>query len=82
MAPGGKFKNAELILPCEWKECCFVGKCMEEFCNHIAEHLEEYLHHPLETAGHLCLICHTDYIAAWKMITSLENNTDLCSPAL
>uniref|UniRef100_A0A8B9MY02 C2H2-type domain-containing protein n=1 Tax=Accipiter nisus TaxID=211598 RepID=A0A8B9MY02_9AVES len=41
MAPGGKFKNAELILPCEWKECCFVGKCMEEFCNHIAEHLEE-----------------------------------------
>ncbi|XP_074890807.1 histone H4 transcription factor-like [Buteo buteo] len=50
MAPGGKFKNVELILPCEWKECCFVGKCMEEFCNHIAEHLEEYLHHPLETA--------------------------------
>uniref|UniRef100_A0A8B9MXD2 C2H2-type domain-containing protein n=1 Tax=Accipiter nisus TaxID=211598 RepID=A0A8B9MXD2_9AVES len=50
MAPGGKFKNAELILPCEWKECCFVGKCMEEFCNHIAEHLEEYLHHLLETA--------------------------------
>ncbi|XP_029876441.1 histone H4 transcription factor-like isoform X4 [Aquila chrysaetos chrysaetos] len=50
MASGGKFKNAELILPCEWKECCFVGKCMEEFCNHIAEHLEEYLHHPLETA--------------------------------
>ncbi|XP_074716868.1 histone H4 transcription factor-like [Strix uralensis] len=50
MAPGSKFKNAELILPCEWKECCFVGKCMEEFCNHIAEHLEEYLQHPLETA--------------------------------
>ncbi|XP_074940234.1 histone H4 transcription factor-like [Phalacrocorax aristotelis] len=51
MAPGSKFKNAELILPCEWKECCFIGKCMEEFCNHIAEHLEEYLQHPLETAG-------------------------------
>ncbi|CAM9632466.1 unnamed protein product [Bubo scandiacus] len=50
MAPGSTFKNAELILPCEWKECCFVGKCMEEFCNHIAEHLEEYLQHPLETA--------------------------------
>ncbi|XP_061309513.1 histone H4 transcription factor-like [Pezoporus flaviventris] len=49
MAPGSKFKNAELILPCEWKECCFVGKCMEEFCNHIAEHLDEYLQHPQET---------------------------------
>uniref|UniRef100_A0A8C6NBM5 Uncharacterized protein n=1 Tax=Melopsittacus undulatus TaxID=13146 RepID=A0A8C6NBM5_MELUD len=50
MAPGSKFKSTELILPCEWKECCFVGKCMEEFCNHIAEHLDEYLQHPLETA--------------------------------
>ncbi|OPJ66375.1 hypothetical protein AV530_016455 [Patagioenas fasciata monilis] len=48
--PGSKFKNTELILLCEWKECSFVGKCMEEFCNRIAEHLEEYLQHPLETA--------------------------------
>uniref|UniRef100_A0A8B9FN89 C2H2-type domain-containing protein n=1 Tax=Amazona collaria TaxID=241587 RepID=A0A8B9FN89_9PSIT len=50
MAPGSKLKNTELILPCEWKECCFVGKCMEGFCNHTAEHLDEYLQHPLETA--------------------------------
>ncbi|KAM6140986.1 LOW QUALITY PROTEIN: histone H4 transcription factor-like [Pterocles gutturalis] len=50
MAPGSKFKNVELVLPCEWKDCCFVGKCMEEFCNHIAEHLEEYLQPFLETA--------------------------------
>nr|XP_013036863.2 histone H4 transcription factor-like isoform X2 [Anser cygnoides] len=49
MAPGSKFKNSEMILPCEWEECFFVGKCMEEFCDHIAEHLKEYLHHPLET---------------------------------
>ncbi|KAM7180635.1 histone H4 transcription factor-like isoform 3-T4 [Macrochelys suwanniensis] len=48
MAPGNKFKNSELILLCEWKECLFVGKCMEEFCDHIAEHLKEYRQHPLE----------------------------------
>jgi len=54
---------------------------MEEFCNHIAEHVEEYLQHPLETSGHLCLICHTDYIAVWNIIPSLENNTDFSLPA-
>ncbi|XP_026506969.1 histone H4 transcription factor-like isoform X2 [Terrapene carolina triunguis] len=48
MAPGNKFKNSELILLCEWEECLFVGKCMEEFCDHIAEHLKEYRQHPLE----------------------------------
>ncbi|XP_068815820.1 histone H4 transcription factor-like [Struthio camelus] len=55
MGPGSKFKNSELILPCEWEECFFVGKCMEEFCNHIAEHLKECLQHPLEKAEqHQC----------------------------
>ncbi|XP_044860087.1 histone H4 transcription factor-like isoform X2 [Mauremys mutica] len=48
MAPGNKFKNSELILLCEWEECLFVGKCMEEFCDHVAEHLKEYRQHPLE----------------------------------
>ncbi|XP_065433765.1 histone H4 transcription factor-like isoform X2 [Chrysemys picta bellii] len=48
MAPGNKFKSSELILLCEWEECLFVGKCMEEFCDHIAEHLKEYQQHPLE----------------------------------
>lgn len=65
MAPGSKFKNSEMILPCEWEECLFVGKCMEEFCDHVAGHLKEYLQHPLETAGDLCfmsrkLCCSTD----------------------
>ncbi|KAI6080000.1 Histone H4 transcription factor-like isoform X2 [Aix galericulata] len=50
MAPGSKFKNSEMILPCEWEECLFVGKCMEEYCDHVAGHLKEYLQHPLETA--------------------------------
>eukprot|EP00075_Anas_platyrhynchos_P008686 XP_021132302.2 histone H4 transcription factor-like isoform X5 [Anas platyrhynchos] len=52
MAPGSKFKNSEMILPCEWEECLFVGKRMEEFCDHVAGHLKEYLQHPLETAEH------------------------------
>ncbi|XP_035171740.1 histone H4 transcription factor-like isoform X3 [Oxyura jamaicensis] len=50
MAPGSRFKNSEMILPCEWEECFFVGKCMEEFCDHVAGHLKEYLQHPLGTA--------------------------------
>ncbi|KAM9245474.1 LOW QUALITY PROTEIN: histone H4 transcription factor-like [Leptosomus discolor] len=50
MAPESKFKKAELILPREWKECCFVRKCVEEFSNDIAEHLQEYLQQPLGTA--------------------------------
>uniref|UniRef100_A0A8C8STS5 C2H2-type domain-containing protein n=1 Tax=Pelusios castaneus TaxID=367368 RepID=A0A8C8STS5_9SAUR len=51
MLPGNRFKNSELILLCEWEECFFVGKCMEEFFDHIAEHLKEYLQHPLERTG-------------------------------
>uniref|UniRef100_U3I079 C2H2-type domain-containing protein n=1 Tax=Anas platyrhynchos platyrhynchos TaxID=8840 RepID=U3I079_ANAPP len=58
MAPGSKFKNSEMILPCEWEECLFVGKRMEDFCDHVAGHLKEYLQHPLETAGDLCFMSH------------------------
>ncbi|XP_053161569.1 histone H4 transcription factor-like isoform X2 [Hemicordylus capensis] len=43
MAFRKKFKPPEMALPCEWEECLFVGKCMEELCNHIAEHLQEYM---------------------------------------
>ncbi|XP_067897334.1 histone H4 transcription factor-like isoform X4 [Heterodontus francisci] len=43
MAPGKSIKYLELVLPCEWEGCVFVGKTMEEFCDHIAAHLKEHL---------------------------------------
>ncbi|KAM4790029.1 LOW QUALITY PROTEIN: uncharacterized protein ACIQIH_003377 [Cyanocitta cristata] len=80
MAPGSKFKSTGLILMCEWKECCFVGKCMGEFCNHTMEHLKEHLQHPLGTAGHSCLTFHTDPLAVWETIPCLEGNSDSSLP--
>ncbi|XP_020831930.1 histone H4 transcription factor-like [Phascolarctos cinereus] len=43
MAPRKRIKPSELVLPCEWSDCTFVGKCMEEFCDHVARHLREHL---------------------------------------
>ncbi|XP_072470866.1 histone H4 transcription factor-like isoform X2 [Notamacropus eugenii] len=43
MAPGKKVKPSELVLPCEWNDCTFVGKGMEEFCNHVTRHLRGHL---------------------------------------
>ncbi|XP_073216215.1 histone H4 transcription factor-like isoform X3 [Lepidochelys kempii] len=64
MAPGNKFKYSELILLCEWEECLFVGKCMEEFCDHIAEHLKDYRQHPLErTEQYQCWWRNCEFLA-------------------
>ncbi|XP_072369286.1 uncharacterized protein [Scyliorhinus torazame] len=43
MAPGKSIKYLELVLPCEWDGCVFVGKTMEEFCDHLAAHLKEHI---------------------------------------
>ncbi|XP_067401311.1 histone H4 transcription factor-like [Emydura macquarii macquarii] len=64
MPPGNRFKNSELILLCEWEECLFVGKYMEEFCDHIAEHLKEYLQRPLErTEQYQCWWRNCEFLA-------------------
>ncbi|XP_007904889.1 histone H4 transcription factor [Callorhinchus milii] len=43
MAPGKSLRCMELALACEWDACEFVGKGMEEFCDHVAVHLREHL---------------------------------------
>nr|XP_025044188.1 histone H4 transcription factor-like isoform X1 [Pelodiscus sinensis] len=64
MTTGNKFKNSELILLCEWEECLFVGKCMEEFCDHIAEHLKAYEQHPLaRTEQYQCWWRNCEFLA-------------------
>lgn len=45
MPPPGKVPRKEnLGLQCEWGSCSFVCSAMEEFCEHVTQHLQKYLH--------------------------------------
>lgn len=37
---GGK---GALVLQCEWEACTYVASKMEEFCEHVAQHLQQHL---------------------------------------
>ncbi|XP_007882632.1 histone H4 transcription factor [Callorhinchus milii] len=43
MAPGKNMKYDSLVLLCEWGSCRFTASRMEDFSNHIAEHLKAHL---------------------------------------
>lgn len=45
MPPPGKVPRKEnLGLQCEWGSCSFVCSAMEEFCEHVTQHLQKHLH--------------------------------------
>ncbi|KAM9219905.1 histone H4 transcription factor isoform 3-T3 [Dugong dugon] len=45
MPPPGKVPRKEnLGLQCEWGSCSFVCSAMEEFCEHVTQHLQQHLH--------------------------------------
>ncbi|XP_074851924.1 histone H4 transcription factor-like [Carettochelys insculpta] len=75
MTPGNKFKNSELILLCEWKECLFVGKHMEEFCDHVAEHMKVYEQHPVEgTEKYQCWWRNCEFLStSWRELVTHVN---------
>ncbi|XP_059344238.1 histone H4 transcription factor isoform X2 [Ammospiza nelsoni] len=43
MAPGRAGDKAAVVLQCEWQQCSFVASGMEEFCAHVAQHLQQHL---------------------------------------
>ncbi|NWS01665.1 HINFP factor, partial [Motacilla alba] len=43
MAPGRAGGKAAVVLQCEWQQCSFVASGMEEFCAHVAQHLQQHL---------------------------------------
>lgn len=43
MPPGRAGGKAAVVLQCEWQQCSFVASGMEEFCGHVAQHLQQHL---------------------------------------
>lgn len=43
MPPAKAGGKAALVLQCEWEVCTYVASEMEEFCEHVAQHLQRHL---------------------------------------
>lgn len=43
MPPGKVGTKDALVLQCEWEMCSFVASKMEEFCEHVSNHLQQHL---------------------------------------
>ncbi|XP_074833111.1 histone H4 transcription factor isoform X4 [Carettochelys insculpta] len=43
MPPGKAGNKEKLVLQCEWAMCTYVASKMEEFCDHVSEHLQLHL---------------------------------------
>ncbi|NXX92367.1 HINFP factor, partial [Centropus bengalensis] len=66
MPPGAK---GALVLQCEWGLCSFVASDMEEFCAHVAQHLQQLL--PGE---------HQEELDPLEQYTCLWQECGFCSP--
>lgn len=43
MPPAKAGGKEALVLQCEWEVCAYVASKMEEFCEHVAQHLQQHL---------------------------------------
>ncbi|NXG60368.1 HINFP factor, partial [Hemiprocne comata] len=43
MPPTKAGSKEALVLQCEWEVCTYVASKMEEFCEHVAQHLQQHL---------------------------------------
>ena len=43
MPPAKAGGKGALVLQCEWEACTYVASKMEEFCEHVAQHLQQHL---------------------------------------
>lgn len=43
MPPAKAGSKEALVLQCEWDVCTYVASKMEEFCEHVAQHLQQHL---------------------------------------
>ncbi|XP_039722579.1 histone H4 transcription factor isoform X4 [Pteropus medius] len=79
MPPPGKVPRKEnLGLQCEWGSCSFVCSAMEEFCEHVTQHLQKYLHSSEEEEEEEDLL-EEEFSCLWQEcgFCSLDNSADL-----
>ncbi|NXN97989.1 HINFP factor, partial [Rhinopomastus cyanomelas] len=69
MPPAKAGGKGALLLQCEWEGCCYVASGMEEFCKHVAQHLQQHL--PGE---------HRDDMDPLEEYTCLWQECGFCSP--
>lgn len=43
MPPAKAGGKEALVLQCEWDVCTYVASKMEEFCEHVSQHLQQHL---------------------------------------
>ncbi|NWR35726.1 HINFP factor, partial [Tachuris rubrigastra] len=69
MPPGRAGGKGAVVLQCEWQQCSYVAAGMEEFCGHVAQHLQQLL------PGQ-----HRDEIDPLEEYTCLWQDCGFCSP--
>ncbi|NXV64188.1 HINFP factor, partial [Molothrus ater] len=78
MPPGRAGGKAAVVLQCEWQQCSFVASDMEEFCAHVAQHLQQHLPgsggQGAEMDPLVCLSVAEEYTCLWQ-------DCGFCSPA-
>ncbi|NXR70583.1 HINFP factor, partial [Rhadina sibilatrix] len=75
MPPGRAGGKAAVVLQCEWQQCSFVAAEMEEFCGHVAQHLQQHL--PGQHRDEMDPL--EEYTCLWQDcgFCSLESSADL-----
>ncbi|XP_039352465.1 histone H4 transcription factor [Mauremys reevesii] len=69
MPPGKAGNKEKLVLQCEWEMCTYVASKMEEFCDHVSEHLQLHLRGE-----------HRDEMNPLEEYTCLWQECGFCSP--
>ncbi|XP_054448373.1 histone H4 transcription factor [Pteronotus mesoamericanus] len=80
MPPSGKVPRKEKLgLQCEWGSCSFVCSAMEEFCEHVTQHLQKYLHSSEEEEEEEEDPLEEEFSCLWQEcgFCSLDNSADL-----
>ncbi|KAM4757557.1 histone H4 transcription factor [Cyanocitta cristata] len=75
MPPARAGGKGAVVLQCEWQQCSFVASEMEEFCGHMAQHLQQHL--PGEHRDEMDPL--EEYTCLWQDcgFCSLESPADL-----
>ncbi|NXY87244.1 HINFP factor, partial [Alcedo cyanopectus] len=78
MPPAKAGAKGALVLQCEWDSCAFVASKMEEFCEHVAQHLQQHL--PGEQRDEVDPLARLCPVAVAEEYTCLWQECGFCSP--